>query len=206
MMSKNDNLVILTQDPSFRKLAFSLYDGKGKVVIDNCKFELGACVGFEKIFSANREILIQYLTKLNGYGVNKDLYIDKIFSEVPPPSGSYSAGLFSLDTYILDKLWGFNKKCTEIWTIPPSYLMTLHNTRKYKKSDSTKLAKYMMEDVLNETFEFEINGRFNADKAESLLFMLRAFVKYDIRGSREMIINEISGFFSEPEKLLINRD
>lgn len=206
-MGNNDSLVILAQDPSFAKLAFSLYDGEGTVYIDNCSFELGDCIGFEKIFNANRDILQQYLTKLTrDYGVNSRIYIDKIFSEIPPPNGMFSAGLFSLDTYILDKLYGFNKKCSEIYTLPPSFLMTIHNTRKYKKADSTTLARYMIEDILKDKFEFKYKGKLNADRAESFIFLLRAFVKYDIHGSRDLIVNAISGFYSESEKLLIKRD
>lgn len=203
----NDTLVILAQDPSFKKLSFSLYDGSGTVYLDSCNFKLGECVGFEKVFNANREILRQYIDKLvNDYGVNRTIYIDKIFSEIPPPTGIYSAGLYSLDTYILDRLFAFNKKCDEIWTIPPSFLMTIHNTKKFKKSESVILARYLMEDILKDRFEFKNKGKLNADKAESLLFLFRAFVKYNVLNSRDLIINAISGFYSEPEKLLISRE
>jgi hypothetical protein len=199
-------MIILAQDPSFTKLAFSLYDGKETIYLDNCDFSLGECVGFEKIFNANREIMKQYLTKLvRDYKVNETLFIDKIFSEIPPPNGMYSAGLFSLDTYVLDKLFTFNKQCDEIWTIPPSFLMTVHNIRKYNKKDSTTLAKYYMGDVLKNDLKFVIRGTMNADKAESLFFLLRAFCKYDTLGLKGKIVNTISGFFSETEKLLISR-
>jgi len=206
-MKTNDELVILAQDPSFAKLAFSLYDGKDTIYLDNCVFSLGDCVGFERVFQANKEILKQYLDKLcNLYGVNKTLFIDKIFSEIPPPNGTYSAGLFSLDTYILDKLFTFNRACSEVWTLPPSFLMTIHNTRKYNKSDSTTLAKYFISDVLKDKFTFKFKGAINADRAESFFFLLRAFVKYDIKGCREIIPRAISGFLSESEKLLVSRD
>lgn len=206
-MSTKKDLVILAQDPSFAKLAFSLYDGEGVVYLDNCDFSLGECIGFEKVFQANREILRQYLDKLSmSYGVNKNLFIDKIFSEIPPPNGMFSAGLYSLDTFILDKLFDYNEKCTEIWTLPPSFLMTIHNTRKYKKSESVALAKYLMNDVLKGRFEYKFKGALNADRAESFIFLLRAFVKYDINGSKDLIIRAISGFMSESEKILISRE
>jgi hypothetical protein len=198
--------VILAQDPSFRKLSFSLYDGKDTIYLDSCHFELGDCIGFEKIFNANRNIMEQYVDKLvNDYKVNTDLFVDKIFSEIPPPNGMFSAGLFSLDTYVLDKLFDLNEKCDEIWTLPPSFLMTVHNSRSYKKGDSTTLAKYMMKDVLGDDFDFQFKGKLNADQAESMFFLLRAFVKYDIKGCKDKIINSISGFYSESEKLLISR-
>jgi hypothetical protein len=203
----NDGLVILAQDPSFSKLAFSLYDGKGNIFIDNCKFSLGDCVGFEKVFNANISIWEQYRSKLeNDYGVNKSIWVKKVFSEIPPPTGMFSAGLYSLDTFILDRLFDFNSRCDEVWTLPPSFLMTIHNTRSYKKGDSTVLAKYLINDVLGDRFSYNFSGVLNADRAESFFFLLRAFVKYDIRESRDLIINAISGFFSESEKLLIKRD
>lgn len=202
-----DNLVILAQDPSFAKLSFSLYDGKDTIHIDSCSFELGECVGFEKIFNANRDIMRQYIEKLTkSYGVNTKLFINKIFSEIPPPTGIYSAGLFSLDTFVLDKLFAMNKQCDEIFTLPPSFLMTIHNTRDYKKSESVVLAHYMMDDILKSKFKFvKPRNKLNADQAESLIFLIKALYKYDIKGTREEIARAISGFMSETEKLLISR-
>ena len=84
-----DEMVILAQDPSFAKLSFSLYDGQGNIYLDSCKFELGECIGFEKIFNANISIFEQYKNKLEkDYGVNSKFTIDKIFSEIPPQTGA----------------------------------------------------------------------------------------------------------------------
>jgi hypothetical protein len=198
--------IILAQDPSFAKLAFSLYDGKSTIYIQNCTFSLGECVGFEKVFHASKDILSQYTTRLESLGVNKTLFIDKIFSEIPPPNGTYAAGLFALDTYILDHLWSYLPSCSEIWTLPPSFLMTLHNTRKYKKSESVTLAKYFMNDILKGRFTYKYTGILNADRAESFLFLVKAFCKYNIQECRESIIKAISGYFSESENLLIKRE
>jgi hypothetical protein len=118
----------------------------------------------------------------------------------------FSAGLFSLDTYILDQLFNFNLKCREVWTLPPSFLMVVHNTRDYKKSYSTVLASYFMNDVLKGKLDFKFSGKMNADRAESLFFLLRAFVKFDVLGLKDTIINAISGFYSESEKLLVSRE
>lgn len=204
-MSKD--LVILAQDPSFNKLSFSLYNGEETIYLDSCSFKFSEqVIGFEQVFRANREIAHQYLNKLyKEYKVNTEIFVKKIFSEIPPPTGMYSAGLFSLDTYILDKLFIFNKQCDEVYTLPPSFLMTIHNSRKYKKSDSTAFARYFMNDILKDKFEFIYKNRLNADMAESFLFLLRAFCRFDIKGTRDLIISTIPGFFSEPEKLLIRR-
>ncbi len=201
-----DKVVILAQDPSFRMLAFSLYDGEDTVFLDSCSFKFDKRIGFEEVFEANHDILNQYLKKLvNDYGVNKYLFIEKIFSEVPQPGGYFSPGLYSLDTFILDRLFLFNKRCNEIYTLPPNFLMTVHNARKWKKSDSTVLAKYLMENVLGDMFQYKYKGRLNSDMAESFLMLLRAFCKYDVKGCCDTITNAIPGFYSEYEKLLIKR-
>lgn len=198
--------MILAQDPSFRKLSFSLYNGEDDIYLDSVSFALGDCVGFEKVFNANIKIFKEYTNKLvNFYKVNKDIFVDIIFSEIPPPAGTYSAGLYSLDTYLLTGLLSLNKKCREVYTLPASFLMTIHNSRQFKKSDSTAFARYFMNDILKDRFKFHINGRFNADQAESLLFLLRAFCKYNIKDTRELIINAVPGFYSESEKLLFSR-
>lgn len=203
----NDSLVILAQDPSFVKLSFSLYDGEGNVHLDSCPFELGNEVGFEKAFQSAREVTSLYINKLvHSYGVNSRLFINKVFSEIPPPEGIYAPGLFALDTFVLDRMFMLNKKCDEIYTLPSSYLMTIHNTRKFKKSDSTALATYLMNDVLKGVFNFHYpKKKINSDMAESLIFLMRAFCKFDIRGSKSLIIREFSGFMSDSEKLLISR-
>lgn len=200
-------VVILAQDPSFRKLSFSLYDGKDTVYLDSCTFKFeDQSVGFEQVFRANRVIALEYLTKLrDDYGVNSDIYIKKIFSEIPPPTGLYAAGLYSLDTYIIDKLFSFNKACDEVYTLPPSFLMTIHSSRNFKKSESTAIARYFMEDILVNDFNFKYKGRLNSDMAESLLFLMRAFCRFDVKNKREDIVGAIPGFFSESEKLLIKR-
>ena len=200
------NYVILAQDPSFAKLAFSLYDGDETIYMNNCTFELGDCVGFEKVFIASRTIFNQYSALLqNSYGVNDRLFIDKVFTEVPPPNGTYSAGLFALDTFLVWGLYMSFKSINEIWSLPPSYLMVIHNCRKYKKGDSTTLAKYLMNEVLKDKFQFKFTGAMNADRAESFIFLLRAFVKYNINDSAKPIVEAISGFLSDSEKLIVTR-
>lgn len=205
-------MVILTQDPSFNALAFSVYDGKDTVYIDNCSYSLGSSVGFEKVFRGCEDLWLQYENKLNSLK-EKGIVVEKIFSEIPPPTISYSAGLYALDTYMLDKLSNFYGLKNDVYIIPSSYLSTVHGTNKYKKGDSTHLAKYFMEEVLKDDFKFVIpdnksaggrvlKGRMNNDRAESFLFMLRAFVKYDIKGYADKIVSEMSGFGYEAERLL----
>lgn len=209
-------MVILAQDPSFNALAFSLYDGENTVYIDNSSYSLGNGIGFNKVFIASMELWKQYEGKLNHFKVGSMLNIDFVFSEIPPPVSNFSAGLFSLDTYILYKLFERYSTVKSIYTIPPSYLSTVHETSRYKKSDSTKLAKYFIKEVLSDYIKVVIpdsvsqngrvtKGQINNDRAESFLFLLRAFSKYNIMGLRNKINSEMKGFGVEVESLLIER-
>ena len=94
---------ILSLDPSFSGLAFSLYDGKDTVFIRGCSVSLGDSVGFERAFSAAREMDSLLYWELKELGI-ADIKPEIAISEIPPPSGIYSAGLFALDTLLFDRL------------------------------------------------------------------------------------------------------
>jgi len=209
-------LVILAQDPSFNALAFSLYDGENTVYIDNSSYTLGESIGFNKVFVASMDLWEQYKKRLEHFRVGNGINIDVIFSEIPPPVANFAAGLFALDTFILYQLFRSYSTIRNVYTIPPSYLSTVHETSKYKKSDSTKLAKYFIQDVLSDYIKVVVpdnvsssgrrtKGQINNDRAESFLFLLRAFSKYDIMGLRNKINSEMKGFGVEVESLLIKR-
>lgn len=209
-------MVILAQDPSFNALAFSLYDGVDTIYVDNSSYSLGEGVGFPKIYEACGDLLGQYLGKLDKLGVGDKILIDKVISEIPPPVGNFSAGLYALDTYILSNLWREYSSIKEMYVVSPSYLGTVHGTSRYAKGDSTKLAKYFINEVLKDDFQIVIpdnisakgrrtKGTINNDRAESFLFLLRMFAKYDIKGCRNKIISEMEGLGYPAEKLLCSR-
>lgn len=207
---------ILAQDPSFAHCACSLFvQEKKKIYIDMHSYNLGETVGFEKVFKASHEIWSQYDSWLNFIGVGKDFDIDVVISEIPPPMGQFSAGLFALDTYLLDRLFYTYDSIKEIYTLPPSFLTSVHGGR-YKKSESTSLAKYFISEVFNNEYEIVIQGNtskngkktkgtINNDKAESFIFLLRAMCKFDIDGRRNQILSEVGGLSFESEKLLVSR-
>ena len=207
---------IMTIDPSFKAAAFSVYDGCGTIYIDNCTTNLGSEIGFEKIFQACQEVEGQFLSKIQSIGVGNSILLDKIASEVPPPVGNFAAGLYALDTMLLRTLWERYQTVQDVFIFSPSYLGTVHGTSKYKKSDSTKLAKYFIENILKDDFEIVLpdtitasgkkrKGTLNNDRAESFLFMLRMFCKYDIKGYKDRIMSEMKGLGYEGEKLLCTR-
>lgn len=209
-------MVIMGIDPSFKHLAFSLYDGNEDIYIDLSSYDLGQNVGFEKVFNASISLWEQFKLRLDAIGVGRSIFIDKVISEVPPPVGQFSAGLFALDVYILKSLFSEYRSISEIYVVPASYLSMVHGTSKYKKSDSTALANYFINEVFDGRYNIKIpdvvssngrklKGRLNNDRAESFLFLLRMMCKYNIDGYGDRIMSEMSGLGNNSEKLLISR-
>lgn len=210
-------MVLYAMDPSFRALAFSLYDGKDTIYIDNSSYSLGEGVGFNKVYEACSELFEMHMNRLHSLGVGDKILIDKVISEIPPPVSSFSAGLFALDTYVLSNMWKEFPSIKEMYVVPPSYLGTIHGTAKYTKGESTQLAKYFVNEVLKDDFKIvlpdsisesgrKMKGKLNNDRAESFLFLLRMFCRYDIKGYRNKIMSEMQGLGYEGEKLLCSRD
>lgn len=205
-------MVILSQDPSFSGLGFSLYrEDKNTIYVRKCSIGLGNSVGFEVVFNKSIEHSDNYISIIDSLLVGSK--IDYVISEIPPPSGTYSAGLFALDTLLLYRIkWLYNPK--EMVTLNPSFLVKIHNTRKYTKKDSITLTNYLM-DILKDDFTFNIirDGikganafKLDDNMAESLLFMFRAFVRYDVKGVGKKIVDAITGFFDESEKVLFREE
>lgn len=209
-------MVIMAIDPSFKCLAYSIYDGNGTIYMNSETSKLGENMGFDKVYHAVHsqwDKLKEDLDKLkNEHGVE----VNYVISEIPPPVSQFSAGLYALDTYILSKLYDTYKSIKEIYFISPSYLGTIHGTSKYKKSDSTNLAKYYLTEVFGDSYNLvipdsvsdsgrKIKGKINNDRAESFLFLLRMFVKYNIDDRALQISSVMQGLGYEAEKLLCER-
>lgn len=203
-------------DPSFKNLAFSIYDGKDSIYIDKCEFPLGENIGFDKIYNGCLEVWKQFKERLDRFGVGKTLMVEKVISEFPPPTSQFSAGLFALDVFVLNRLFETYDCIKEVYIVPSNYLCTIHGTSKYQKSDSTKLAKYLIDEVFEGHYRLVIpdnvsdkgrktKGKLNNDRAESLLFLLRMFCRYDIDGTADKLGSEMKGFMYPAEKLLCSR-
>jgi hypothetical protein len=211
-------MVIMGIDPSYNALSMSIYNVEtGKVYVHTLSTELGDSIGFEKIFEAARylrEEQKKYIDSLIEEGCIDG--ITEIFSETPPPTAMFSSGLYALDVLMLSSLFDTYNTIERIYSIPSSYVSVIHGTNKYNKSQSTQLAKYFIDEILNNDIEViipdsisktgrKLKGRMNNDKAESFLFLLRAITKYDINGLALKVSQEMSGFMHESEKLLIER-
>lgn len=182
------------------------------------EYPLGSSIGFDKIYDAvlgQWESLRTWLDEL--ISEKKIDTIDYVISEIPPPNSEFSSGLYALDTFILNRLFETYTFIKGIYIVYPSYLGTVHGFAKYKKSDSTKLAKFFLSEVFEDKYEVIIpdnisesgrrtKGQINNDKAESFLFLLRLFVKYNIDGLSNKITSIMSGLGYEGEKLLVTRE
>lgn len=210
-------MVILAIDPSFKALSFSLYDSDTKkVYIDTVSYPLGTSIGFEKIFDAVHVQCYQLHNKIDDYIQKNNISIDVVISEIPPPVGNFSAGLYALDYTILNSLFEKYTTIKDLFILSPSFLTKVHGRRGYKKSESTALVKYFIDEVLSDSFDVYIpdsvsakgrvsKGRLNNDKAESFIFLLRLMVRLNINGLANKIKSEVEGLSHEGEKLLRSR-
>lgn len=210
-------MVILAIDPSFKALSFSLYDSDTKkVYIDTVSYPLGTSIGFEKIFDAVHVQWYQLQNKIDEYLKENNISIDVVISEIPPPIGNFSAGLYALDYTILNNLFEKYTKIKDLFILSPSFLTKVHGRRGYKKSESTALVKYFIDEVLSDSFDVYIpdsvsakgrvsKGRLNNDKAESFIFLLRLIVRLNINGLASKVKSEVEGLSHEGEKLLRSR-
>lgn len=210
-------MVILAIDPSFKALSFSLYDSDTKkVYIDTVSYPLGTSIGFEKIFDAVHVQWYQLHNKIDDYIQKNNISIDVVISEIPPPVGNFSAGLYALDYTILNSLFEKYTTIKDLFVLSPSFLTKVHGRRGYKKSESTALVKYFIDEVLSDSFDVYIpdsvsakgrvsKGRLNNDKAESFIFLLRLIVRLNINGLASKVKSEVEGLSHEGEKLLRSR-
>ena len=210
-------MVILAIDPSFKALSFSLFDSESKsVYIDTVSYPLGTSIGFEKIFDAVHVQWYQLNEKIDTYLKDKSISIDYVVSEIPPPVGNFSAGLYALDYTILNNIFEEYKTVKDLYILSPSFLTKVHGRRGYKKGESTELAKYFIENILENQINVwipnkvsetgrNIKGRLNNDKAESFIFLMRMFVKFNIYNLADTITKEVDGLKHAGEKLLRSR-
>ncbi len=215
---------ILALDPSFKNLAYSVFDiPNQRVILGKVGTPLGTKIGFDVVFNAVGQQwsklykALKGLYVAEGIGRESGIVIDSVFSETPPPVSQFSSGLYALDTFILSQLFMRFQSVKEVYSIPPSYLSTVHGTSKFKKTDSTVLARYFIDELLADDLKVEyvstisdtgrvMKGKLSNDVAESFIFLLRAIVRYNIYGLGNKIMSYCAGLGSPTEILLTSRD
>lgn len=132
-----------------------------------------------EIFIAANSIAGELHSKVWRYGCQIPQVA--IHIEAPVPSGSYSAGLWALDTLIVGQL----KELGEIETSLPSWIGHLHGTRKWAKSLSVTLAEKCIKVLVANGFKDRRVGRLSHDASEALLYAVTTFCREtntEIRG------------------------
>lgn len=153
-------MILMGIDPSFTRTGLSIYNTETKeLFITKIVNELPKNKSFQNLFNVASSISENILKIIEDYDV------DFIISEVPPPQGSFSSGLFGLDMVILYSIRSLVK---EIYTVPPTYLAHIHGKRGYKKSDSSELGKRLIPLLTD-----KVHKRYTHDEYESLIFLCR---------------------------------
>ena len=150
-------------DPSFKRTGISIYTGD-TIVITSYKVDLEKEKTFQNVWKEACEIATKVTEKISEYRVSQ------VISEVPPPRGEYSPGLWCLDSLIMDRL--FRASIDKIYTIGPQYIGHVHGKRGYSKTESVELAKNIISRL---NLKVEV-GRINHDEAESFILLCRLFV------------------------------
>lgn len=157
-------------DPSFTRTGISIYNVDEKS-LQVCRVEnkdLPAKKSFDNMFHLVNLTIRNILSRLPSPDGNELI----ILSEVPPPSGQFSSGLYALDTALLREISLIYK--STIYIVPPTYIGSVHGTRKYNKSTSTILGNKLLSLFSNVVMD---KKNICHDESESLIFLIRLLVR-----------------------------
>lgn len=182
-------------DPSLRRSAVSYYDSeKNRFVITSFPKTLETKKGYEEVYSDANKISDEVSRYISGIG--KGLCV---ISEIPPPQGQYSPGLYAYDSLLIHKLQE-QGSVKEFYRVYPNYLGHVHKKRKYNKSESVILATSIIERIKKRGAKFyNTSKRFNHDESESFIFLCRLLV---LKGIFVEDISVVEGLTHEKEKLM----
>ena len=154
---------LLALDPSFRRTGISVYSD-GEITINSIGLESNPDKSFHSIWHQIDELT----QSICNYA--KDFKVEQVISEIPPPVGQYSAGLWALDSVLFHRIRLLQVK--SLYVVPPNYIAHIHGTRKYTKTDSVELAKSIMEGLSGRCKITLNTKRLNHDQCESFLFFM----------------------------------
>lgn len=150
---------ILSVDLSFSRTGTSLLDTELKLLTlekYSVPINTKSFIGIQEAVNQMMALLSPLISKA-----------DRVVMEEPFPNSNFSSGLYALDSV-------FYRECkVPIITYNPTTLAHIHGTRKYSKSDSTKLAQALIKDFYSKYFLVN-KERFTHDEAESLIYLTRA--------------------------------
>ena len=136
-------------DPSFARTGLSLYDmSSGRLSSYNFPHKVGK-LNFVKSIELSLEIVGEVIKAVDRSVVQEKTsdITAHFLAETPPPIGQFSSGLSTLGVvlYLGIKQWGESRHIKGFYsTVSPMYIATIHQTRKYSKSDTVRLAKSLI--------------------------------------------------------------
>ena len=184
-------MVLVGCDPSYKRTGLAMYKD-GVIYIRNLKVESNADKSFQRVWEdAEEQSLAIVSMMLRTVG-----RVDQMLSECPPPQGTFSPGLYALDSLLFSKSKGYVNSLKVVY---PNYVGHVHGKRKYQKSESVELALRILDKLKNNVKVDMQSKRISHDESEALIFLCRLFV---INNMFKEELLEWIGLFSEKEKVL----
>ena len=182
-------------DPSYKRAGIAIYDGKS-IRITCCKTDSNQDKSFGQVWTDLVGQTDRIINILKPYIMTDS----QLISEVPPPQGQDSPGLWGLDSVLFHRL--SRSKLNTVYTLYPTYLQHVHGKRKYAKSESVELCKAILDKLKNKVNIVMDNQRLSHDESEAVIFLCRLFVINNIYCDE---LRPWKGLFSQKESILIRR-
>jgi hypothetical protein len=187
-------------DPSFTKCGLAMVNHDKKTLLtDTVGVEKAGSVFRDTFFSAE-EVSGKVIALLRSVGIESP---SLVLSEIPPPVGSYSAGLYGLDILMLHRLGEVFPFIPEIYVFYPSYVKYLHGKQKVKQIEHKRLGIQLLSAW---QLEYKIHTRkkeITADESVALFFLSRMMVcKYPSSSVSAALVEKIPRFQDEKEHVL----
>lgn len=185
-------MIVCALDPSFSNTGIAKCDTERKtLVVDSVKGDGRKHSAFQDI---QNSIHMHYMPMLS----EKVAGTDALVTEEPFPFGSFSSGLYALDTAICQTFFGILKK-----TYNPRTLEFIHDCRKHGKSQSKELASGIIDVFRNSGYEVQTKTK-GHDGAEALIYLVHYCLSMDVfqdgMPERFRSLNEYIGMDSESKK------
>lgn len=166
----------------------------GIVKTHSCSNPIGEKT-FKNVFLAANSLAEEILKSLG------DLSGAFIVLEEPFPGGTFSSGLYCLDSLILEKVLGR----AEVALVHPTWLGYIHEKRKHSGTDSVNLTKELM--VMLKTIGYKVpEKRISHDEAEAFLFSVLGMLRHKPKLGEHVIIERYPRFGVDKLRLFGGQD
>lgn len=189
-------MVLLGIDPSFTGMGISIIDVENKqITLAEIKGKMGR--GFEETFTNAIDITSRVIKLVSPFEITN------ILSEEPFNGAMASSGLYQLDSLLFFNLITL-KTFQSIHTMHPSYLKGIHGHSKYKKSESTELAKSFLDVFLDNDFTCN-KTKFSHNVSESFIYATRLYCKMSDTNEITKHLYHIKPYLKENKEKILYR-